>query len=851
MRKRLTALFMALFLCVLPLMPAAALVNMRAAASETSSSDAGKKVSGSDKAADRVSGSDASPSDVSGSDVSGTDKKPQRTDVQQPMRDMTASDIASEINIGWCLGESLDSWESSAGYDSFYNSNAYQMAIRYDDAKGYRSMSIANTFKNDNTCTFTWQTGLIESEALEDVGDIGFEIWNLAFEEDTTIRVKCTEAHLIRRNKQAVDFEDLLGEHEVTISRFGTGAVLTSNFPSPIEHTTGITDGTFKVTVELIDFPQKEYSKEQFFETLWNNPLTTKDMITAVKARGFNAVRVPITFFNHTLKDTYVVDAGWLNRIQEVVDYVVSQDMYCIIDMHNDGSTSGWLRVNPTTSGSDTSTSSEEVRKRFEAIWRQVAEKFKNYDEHLLFQDCNEPTNTASSWDYPGEADINWMNDLNQLFVNTVRSTGSNNEKRCLLVAPYSGSYEASVINGFKLPSDSAENRLMAAVNCFYPADFSWKLDSGSDTSYTDVIDWGTPEDTAKMDELFSSMKSTFTDNNIPLCIVAFGTDDKGNTDARVNHARYFVSKAVEYNIPCFWWDDGSLLMRRDGSWSCEELAEVLVDSTSIHVDNVDVDITGKCWYTGGPVTPEVSLTLSGYDIGGGPTVQKNENGESITIEDDRSLTERMKLYGIPDYDKKSKKVNTLKENEDYTVAYEHNVDIGTARLIITGKGKFSGMRTVEFNIREEPSAIMNVLSFGSDNPDVPLVVMLSIPMLMILGGLAIYNTIQRRERERVEAVIAASLNESGVSPDTGYDGASPEETPRRSSRSEAPPPPRPAQAPARQDISDGFDDFDDLDSDPPRGYSEPPRGRNSEPLRGGYNISGGFDASDGFDDDF
>ena len=778
-------------------------------------------VSGTDVSSTDASSTDVSSADVSGSDTSGSDAPSapiyNAHNTQQPMRDITAADLADEINIGWCLGETLDSWSSDAGYNSFYNSNAYQMVIRYDDAKGYRSTSIANTFKQDNTCTFTWQTGLIESEALENLGDIGFEIWNFAFDEATTIKVKCTEAHLVRRNKQVIDFDGLLGEHEVTISKYGTGAVLTDQFPDNISHTTGITDGTFKVTVELVDFPQKTYSKEQFFETLWNNPITTQEMINAVKEKGFNAIRVPVTYFNHTAKDTYKIDDTWLDRVQEVVDYIVSQDMYCIIDMHNDGSTSGWLRVNPATSSSDVASSSDVINKRFDTLWQQIADRFKHYDEHLIFQDFNEITDTKSTWTYPGEDKIKFVNQLNQRFVDAVRATGSNNATRCLMVAPYSGTYEADVIKGFKLPNDTVENRLIAAVNCYYPADFSWELETSNDTSYTDVVEWGSTADVEAMDSLFAGMNDTFVSQGIPLCIVAFGSDDKGNDDARIAHARHFVSTAAKYKIPCFWWDDGDMFLRKTLDWIPEGLAEALIDTTSIHVDNLDYEITGDCWYTGSPIEPGIVFKTVGYDIGGGTQTAPATSATDGAAFDENalSLTERIKRFGMPEYDESSKVQNVLMEGEDYTIVYHDNTEIGTASVTITGRGKFSGIRTIEFKIKEKPSAVANLLSFGSDDPDIPLIVMLSVPLLCLLGGLAIYQTIQRRERDRVAAVIAESLEDARRPSLEERYAARPDEPrrepERRTQQQPRPEPqPKPQQRPQpRQPQRRDFDDDD------------------------------------------
>ncbi|MBQ9993271.1 MAG: glycoside hydrolase family 5 protein, partial [Clostridia bacterium] len=408
--------------------------------------------------ASEVSGSDVSASDAahsSGSDTPIADSSMVQSESFDgerswigEMADVTASQLADDIKVGWNLGESLDSWSSDAGYDDYHNSNAYQMVIRYDDANGIRSTSIANSFDENNKCSFKWHTGLITSEPNDPLGDIGFEIWNLALEDGTTVTVNCTKALLTRRNNVQVVFEELLGEHTLTITKYGTVACLTEWFPSNLSRTYGIMDGTCEVEVELVDFPQMNYGKPEYFETLWNNPLTTYDIITEVKAAGFNAIRVPVTYFNHTVSSTDTIDTGWLNRIQTVVDYIIAQDMYCIIDMHNDGSTTGWLRVN--TSQSDV------VQTKYVKLWRQIAEHFKDYNEKLLFQGFNELTNEANVWGYPGGEDITWVNNLNQQFVNTVRSTGGNNSQRCLVLMPYAGSYDSDILRGFSLPRDTA-----------------------------------------------------------------------------------------------------------------------------------------------------------------------------------------------------------------------------------------------------------------------------------------------------------------------------------------------------------------------------------------------------------
>jgi len=142
--------------------------------------------------------------------------------------------------------------------------------------------ALLTPFDKNNKCTYKWATGLIDTDAQVKVGDIGFEIWNKALEEDTTITIKVTKAQLTRRSGIAYDLKGLLGEHTITISKYGTAAVLTEKFPSGVTKTYGITDGTLEITVELVDFPQKEYNKAAYFETLENNPLTTYEMIEKV-----------------------------------------------------------------------------------------------------------------------------------------------------------------------------------------------------------------------------------------------------------------------------------------------------------------------------------------------------------------------------------------------------------------------------------------------------------------------------------------------------------------------------------------------------------------------------------------
>lgn len=187
-------------------------------------------------------------------------------------------------------------------------------------------------------------------------------------------------------------------------------------------------------------------------ETAWQSAVTTKEYMQALHDAGYNTVRIPVTWGNMITGDIdsgFAINENWMNRVQEIVDYCVSQDMYAIINVHHDGAEqTGWLLV--------ASDEIDEVYYQFEQVWRIIAERFKDYDEHLIFESMNEITCMEGDLKNSAEAiayDTPIIMNLNQIFVNTVRATGSNNAKRWLAaVAHYAnnGSHKA-----FALPVDT------------------------------------------------------------------------------------------------------------------------------------------------------------------------------------------------------------------------------------------------------------------------------------------------------------------------------------------------------------------------------------------------------------
>ncbi len=197
-------------------------------------------------------------------------------------------------------------------------------------------------------------------------------------------------------------------------------------------------------------------------ETSWQSVRTTKAYIKALHDAGFNTVRIPVTWGGTIDRDTYEISGRWMDRVQEIVDYCISQDMYAIINIHHDGAEqSGWLRV--------AAEDIDAVYEKFECVWRNIAERFKDYDEHLIFESMNEITCMRDDKKNSQEAvdqDTPIIVNLNQIFVNVVRSTGSNNEKRWLAaVAHYANSGNHKQ---FLLPTDVSDTpHIMFAAHIY------------------------------------------------------------------------------------------------------------------------------------------------------------------------------------------------------------------------------------------------------------------------------------------------------------------------------------------------------------------------------------------------
>lgn len=279
------------------------------------------------------------------------------------------------------------------------------------------------------------------------------------------------------------------------------------------------------------------YSNE-IYETYWGNPVTTRGMISAIKSAGFGTVRIPVTWYEH-LDANNVIDPLWLDRVSEVVDYVLAEDMYAILNLHHDD----WVLPTEEVEA--------EVTGKFCSVWQQLALHFAAYDDHLLFEAINECrlVGTDVEWTAGNEEAREVVNHYNQAFVDTVRSCGGNNETRYLLIAPYCNSASPQALTDFLLPDD---RRLIVSIHEYIPYNFALRPDGVSEWSPQDE------KDTQEIDAVMASLHDFFTDRYIPVIITEFGAANRDNLKARLLYTEYFVTKARANKVMCIWWDEGS-----------------------------------------------------------------------------------------------------------------------------------------------------------------------------------------------------------------------------------------------------------------------------------------------------
>ena len=472
------------------------------------------------------------------------------------------------------------------------------------------------------------------------------------------------------------------------------------------------------------DFTKDNYWGQQGLEseTCWGQSKAKPELIKMMKDAGFGAIRVPVTWYNHMDKDGKV-NAEWMKRVHEVVDYVINQGLYCIVNVHHDtgaddDSFKSWIKADEANYTQN--------KARYENLWKQIAEEFKDYDEHLLFESYNEMLDKLSSWCFAsyaakGQYDAtvatsayNAINSYAQSFVTTVRNTGGNNATRNLVVNTYAaccgnGTWSDHLkepLSQLTIPTDPAANHLMVQVH-----------------DYPNIAN-GIANVKKEIDDMMTAWNTHILSKGIPMILGEWGTAnvDKGDgktdydvrRDVMFEFVDYMIAKCKENNVATFYWmglSDGAY--RSLPAFNQPDLAERIAkayhgsDFAGTYPTENDFNISylveyEKDWaelFLYGNYNSVSALKLTEY------------KGLRIEMDDNYGSKLQVKVYGDATGSSFKEAYYTLSANSKTTTVNFENAKTGSTVSRIT----------LQTNVGATKAKINQVALIKSDNSEVKL----------------------------------------------------------------------------------------------------------------------------------
>ena len=272
------------------------------------------------------------------------------------------------------------------------------------------------------------------------------------------------------------------------------------------------------------------------YETGWGSPVITQPMIQGYADAGFGVLRVPVAWSNLMNKQTYEISPDYIARVKEIINWAIGADMYVIMNIHWDG---GWC------TGFAKDDQRDKCFEKYESIWTQLCAEFGEYGDKLMFESLNEEGGWEDIWNrYSNQGDkeksFGILNDINQRFVNIVRGSGGNNEKRHLLIAGYNTDIELTCDPAFKMPNDPA-GRCAVSVHYYVPSTFAILE---NDASWGKArTEWGDENDIAELNKYMDMMKTTFVNKGVPVIIGEYSACGKNKTQEM---KRLYVTSVCE-----------------------------------------------------------------------------------------------------------------------------------------------------------------------------------------------------------------------------------------------------------------------------------------------------------------
>lgn len=327
------------------------------------------------------------------------------------------------------------------------------------------------------------------------------------------------------------------------------------------------------------------------YETHWGQPKTTQAMIDGMKAAGFDTIRIPVAWMTnatHLYEGDYTIDADYMDRVEEVVRYARKAGMYVIVNDHWDG---GWYGM----FGSESAETRALAMEAYKGMWQQIAERFRDYSDYLIFESANEELGTRFDENSPlycSDSVVTYLNDderyaltneINQTFVDVVRATGGNNATRFLLIAGYGTNIDQTCDDRFQMPKDTADSKLMVSVHYYDPWSYCGASSAASATK------WGKVSDYEYLDQQLAKM-TKFTEAGYGVVIGEYGAlpCSDGLKDNTLAYHTAFLDACTKYDLTNCLWDCSGLYKRVSQTFADDDILAMYQEKRQANEEGQD-----------------------------------------------------------------------------------------------------------------------------------------------------------------------------------------------------------------------------------------------------------------------
>ncbi|MGM0879965.1 MAG: cellulase family glycosylhydrolase [Bacillota bacterium] len=318
-------------------------------------------------------------------------------------------------------------------------------------------------------------------------------------------------------------------------------------------------------------------------ETSWGNPLVTKEFLKEIKKQGFKSIRIPITWSGRMGgAPDYTINPDWMDRVQQVVDWSLQEGLYVMINIHHDS----WMWINKAPENHDA------VLAQYNAIWTQVADRFKNHSDKLMFESVNEPffDNVDVATQHA------FLDELNTSFFHIVRASGGKNDVRPLVLPTlFTNNSQEHVDSLASTIADLNDPNLIATIHFYGFWPFSVNIAGFPKLEELTIND---------IDTMANNVYNTFVSKGIPVVIGEFGllgwdatpfkspfSEGVPEHGEMLKFLEYFTYKSIENKLTLMLWDNGGRFDRRTLQWNDPELYDLIMASLKSRSATAESDL--------------------------------------------------------------------------------------------------------------------------------------------------------------------------------------------------------------------------------------------------------------------